>query len=163
MSSLIWNVWGLNDPIKQSSVLRVAQRYDVEILCLLETCVQKDNAFGIWSGKFRDWTVLHNYSHASNGRIWILSRGNRLEQFDDISREFVQFFSNSLGTADNNVTEVYDALLKDILGVGLTEDMCEGLIAPVLGREIMDVLHVTCLAIMAVGNRGGSVIVQGSA
>ncbi|KAK8540758.1 hypothetical protein V6N13_068195 [Hibiscus sabdariffa] len=75
MSSLIWNVRGLNDPIKQINVLKVARRYDVEILCLLETRVWEHNASGIWSGKFRDWTVLHNYSHASNGMIWIFSRG----------------------------------------------------------------------------------------
>ncbi|KAK8627000.1 hypothetical protein V6N13_134629 [Hibiscus sabdariffa] len=55
---------GLNDPIKHSRVLKVARQYDVEILCLSETRVWEHNASGIWSGKFRDWTVLHNYSHA---------------------------------------------------------------------------------------------------
>ncbi|KAK8626999.1 hypothetical protein V6N13_134628 [Hibiscus sabdariffa] len=70
---------------------------------------------------------------ANTIRVLLDGQGNKLEQFDDIPREFIQFFSNSLGIVDHNVTEVSDALLKDILGVGLTEGMCEGLIASVLG------------------------------
>ncbi|KAK9002582.1 hypothetical protein V6N11_025253 [Hibiscus sabdariffa] len=42
--------------------------------------------------------------------------------------------------ADPNVMEVPNELLKDILGVGLTEEMCEALIAPVFGKEIKDVM-----------------------
>ncbi|KAK8984140.1 hypothetical protein V6N11_029464 [Hibiscus sabdariffa] len=42
--------------------------------------------------------------------------------------------------ADPNVVEVPNELLKDILGVKLTEEMREALIAPVLGKEIKDVL-----------------------
>ncbi|KAL4318418.1 hypothetical protein GQ457_18G016780 [Hibiscus cannabinus] len=75
-------------------------------------------------------------------RIMFDDQGTRLEAYEDISKELVRFFSSSLGNVDPNVTGISDELLKDILGVELSEDMREGLIAPVLGKEIKDVIFV---------------------
>ncbi|GMJ05334.1 hypothetical protein HRI_004202600 [Hibiscus trionum] len=75
MTFLIWNVRGLNDPMKQSSVTKVIRKLKVEVVCLLETRVKIGNLGSIVSSRFRDWTFVNNYSAAVNGRIWLLYRG----------------------------------------------------------------------------------------
>ncbi|KAK8668181.1 hypothetical protein V6N13_105646 [Hibiscus sabdariffa] len=77
---------------------------------------------------------------ANTIRVLLDDQGKKLETFEDISNELIKFFSCSLGQADPNVVEVPNELLKDILGVELTEEMREALIAPVLGKKIKDVL-----------------------
>ncbi|KAK8675273.1 hypothetical protein V6N13_033342 [Hibiscus sabdariffa] len=73
-------------------------------------------------------TVLHD------------DQGQRFDTFEGISNEFVQFFSNSLSTIDPEMNLVSDVLLKDILGVKLTPDMSDSLVAPVTHKEIRDVI-----------------------
>ncbi|KAK8570568.1 hypothetical protein V6N13_032185 [Hibiscus sabdariffa] len=193
---------------------KVVQKYDIDVVCLLETRIRECNACDILSGKFRGWSVVHNYGHAHNGRIWILSKdqwtvevichsaqvvncsvkwgdvvfflsvvyaSNSRDDIVALWNDLVEFkgkvgdnpwaiaddfniiskpkessdFDGSQGftgamlefrdclealDANSNVEEVSDELLRDILGVGLTEKMCEALIALVLGREIKDVL-----------------------
>ncbi|KAK9033920.1 hypothetical protein V6N11_050100 [Hibiscus sabdariffa] len=67
-------------------------------------------------------------------------QGRKLESFEDISGELVQFFSSSSGTVDSNVKPVSDALLRDILGIELSVEMRESLVAPVTLNEIKDVV-----------------------
>ncbi|KAK8586074.1 hypothetical protein V6N13_130600 [Hibiscus sabdariffa] len=43
MAILVWNVRGFNDPLKQSRILKVVKKYDVHVLCLLETRVKEYN------------------------------------------------------------------------------------------------------------------------
>ncbi|KAK9009284.1 hypothetical protein V6N11_035826 [Hibiscus sabdariffa] len=76
---------------------------------------------------------------ANTIRVLFDDQGTRLETYEDISKELIRFFSSSLGEVDLNVTGISDELLKDILGVELSEGMREGLITPVLGKEIKDV------------------------
>ncbi|KAK8619473.1 hypothetical protein V6N13_133431 [Hibiscus sabdariffa] len=97
------------------------------------------------SDELRDLLKAEELFFQQKSRVQYVKEGDQnfaffFRQFDDISREFVHFFYNSLGAVEHDVTEISDVLLNDILGVGLTEDMCEGLIAPVLRREIKDVL-----------------------
>ncbi|KAL4302951.1 hypothetical protein GQ457_10G005050 [Hibiscus cannabinus] len=68
------------------------------------------------------------------------SQGIKLDTFDDILNEFVQFFTDSLGVVDGNVERFSDCLLKQILGVELTSVLQDSLNAPVSHKEIKDVL-----------------------
>ncbi|KAK9024561.1 hypothetical protein V6N11_004719 [Hibiscus sabdariffa] len=58
------------------------------------------------------------------------SQGFNLDTFESISGELVRFFSGSLGVVDDNVEHVSDDLLKELLGVELTVEMQNSLIAP---------------------------------
>ncbi|KAK8643816.1 hypothetical protein V6N13_013093 [Hibiscus sabdariffa] len=70
------------------------------------------------------------------------SQGFNLDTFESISGELVRFFSGSLGVVDDNVEHVSDDLLKELLGVELTVEMQNSLIAPVTNKEIKDGLKV---------------------
>ncbi|KAK9017509.1 hypothetical protein V6N11_079988 [Hibiscus sabdariffa] len=66
--------------------------------------------------------------------------GRRLETYEDISQEFVQFFTDLLGSFDENVEVIHDDLLREILDVEITADMQSCLVAPVTQKEIKDVV-----------------------
>ncbi|XP_074289006.1 uncharacterized protein LOC141614149 [Silene latifolia] len=66
-----WNIRGLNDPIKQMEVRSYLAINKVEVLGLLETRV-KSNKFDVISRTFPLYSIMNNYSHHYNGRIWVL-------------------------------------------------------------------------------------------
>ncbi|KAK9004828.1 hypothetical protein V6N11_042282 [Hibiscus sabdariffa] len=43
-----------------------------DIICLMETRIRLANAAALTLNFSEDWNVSHNYSHAENGRLWIL-------------------------------------------------------------------------------------------
>ncbi|XP_074305770.1 uncharacterized protein LOC141640991 [Silene latifolia] len=65
-----WNIRGLNDPIKQMEVRSYMTKNKVEVLGLLETRV-KSNNFAAISRTFPLYSIINNYSHHYNGRIWV--------------------------------------------------------------------------------------------
>ncbi|XP_074278217.1 uncharacterized protein LOC141601810 [Silene latifolia] len=65
-----WNIRGLNDPIKQMEVRSYLSKNKVEVLGLLETRV-KSNNFAAISRTFRLYSIMNNYFHHYNGRIWV--------------------------------------------------------------------------------------------
>ncbi|XP_074282660.1 uncharacterized protein LOC141607199 [Silene latifolia] len=65
-----WNVRGFNDPIKQLEVRSYLYQNKIEVLGLLETRVRLNNSAAI-SKKFSTYTIINNYSHHCNGRIWV--------------------------------------------------------------------------------------------
>ncbi|KAK8997088.1 hypothetical protein V6N11_020577 [Hibiscus sabdariffa] len=69
---------------------------------------------------------------ANSIRVLQDSQGSNLDTFESISSELVRFFSGSLSVVDDNVEPVSDDLLKELLGVELTAEMQNSLIAPVL-------------------------------
>ncbi|KAK8695919.1 hypothetical protein V6N13_001062 [Hibiscus sabdariffa] len=73
-------------------------------------------------------------------RMLLNDQGEKLNTYDAIAGELVGVFSNSLGVPDANVKEVSDDLLKDILGMELTGEMKDSLVAPVTHMEIKDVV-----------------------
>ncbi|KAK8663944.1 hypothetical protein V6N13_083749 [Hibiscus sabdariffa] len=77
---------------------------------------------------------------ANSIRVLQDSQGSNLDTFESISGELVRFFSGSLGVVDDNVEPVSDDLLKELLGVELTAEMQNSLIAPVTNKEIKDVI-----------------------
>ena len=72
MKLLVWNIRGFNHPLKQKEVVSRIKRIKVYFVCLLETRVKKNKMKGIMDKWFHGWKVLHNYSYARNGRIWML-------------------------------------------------------------------------------------------
>ena len=73
MNVLIWNVRGLNDPIKQKEIVSRIRNNNINLVCLLETRIKESKMKAVISRHFQGWQMLHNYSEgAPNGRIWIL-------------------------------------------------------------------------------------------
>ncbi|KAK8973693.1 hypothetical protein V6N11_084391 [Hibiscus sabdariffa] len=63
-----------------------------------------------------------------------------LESFDSISSELVRHFTEALGTVDQNVVPFSDELLKELVGVEISADMRDLLVALVTSKEIKGVL-----------------------
>ena len=72
MKILVWNVRGLNHPLKQREVVGRINRTNSSIVCLLETRVKHHKMERILNKSFPDWKAMHNYDEAYNGRIWLL-------------------------------------------------------------------------------------------
>ncbi|KAK8702973.1 hypothetical protein V6N13_021307 [Hibiscus sabdariffa] len=66
--------------------------------------------------------------------------GQKLDTFEAISVELVDYFSSSLGVVDGNVEKFPDGLIQEILGCGISESMKSGLVTCVTDTEIKDVL-----------------------
>ncbi|XP_075108858.1 uncharacterized protein LOC142180704 [Nicotiana tabacum] len=72
MTWLVWNIRGLNKRYKQKEVKKILKTKKIGITAIVETRV-KENKFEIISKNIGPgWDRLHNYSAASNGRIWVL-------------------------------------------------------------------------------------------
>ena len=68
----VWNVRGLNDPLKQKDIVGRLKRLKCNLVCLIETRVKESKCQTIVDKVFPGWGQLQNYSSAVNGRIWIL-------------------------------------------------------------------------------------------
>ena len=75
MNMIIWNVRGLNHPLKQMEVVGRIRKLKVNFVCLLETRVKQCKLQQILNRHFLGWKLFHNYSEALNGRIWVLWNG----------------------------------------------------------------------------------------
>src|SRR5436190_1373443 len=79
---LFWNARGINDPRKQKRLKVALRKFNVNIICLLETHVKQNSSLAIAAFLAPGWNFVANYDHADLGRIWILSDQNvRLEVF----------------------------------------------------------------------------------
>ncbi|GLT29998.1 hypothetical protein SLA2020_048250 [Shorea laevis] len=74
MKILFWNVRGINMPSKQRELKRYFMQYNANIICLLETHVQRQNFLAISSFLLPGWPGHNNYEYASLGRIWVFHR-----------------------------------------------------------------------------------------
>ena len=80
MNVLIWNVRGLNDPVKQKAVVGRIRENKIHLVCLLETRIKEIKMQAVISRHFQGWQMFHNYSEgARNGRIWILWNGAQVD------------------------------------------------------------------------------------
>lgn len=76
MSIIAWNTRGLNDPVKQLPVKNRITECCLFLVGLLETRVKSKNCLAIVNRHFSGWSFVHNYTEASNGRIWVLWKPN---------------------------------------------------------------------------------------
>ncbi|XP_074288440.1 uncharacterized protein LOC141613594 [Silene latifolia] len=65
-----WNIRGFNDPINQQEVRGYLSTNKIEVFGLLETRVKYNNSAAI-SKRFASFSIINNYSHHYNGRIWV--------------------------------------------------------------------------------------------
>ena len=70
MKIFIWNVRGLNDPLKQKEVVGRIRKLKINLVCSIETRVNENRMKAIINRHFQGWQMAHNYSEvAYNGRI----------------------------------------------------------------------------------------------
>ena len=72
MNILVWNVRGLNHPLKQKEVVSRIRKLNISLVCLLETRVKMPKMQEIMGKMFAGWSCVHNYEYARNGRIWMI-------------------------------------------------------------------------------------------
>ena len=72
MNIIVWNVRGINDPLKWRAVISRIRGLRCNLVCLIETRVKENKFQAIVDKGFNGWGKLQNYSSARNGRIWIL-------------------------------------------------------------------------------------------
>ncbi|KAK8651643.1 hypothetical protein V6N13_141232 [Hibiscus sabdariffa] len=75
-------------------------------------------------------------------------QGQKLESYEEISAELVDYFSSTLGVRDDKVHVVSDSLLKEILGNELDNDSRNALLALVSRDEIKAVMFGILLVVV---------------
>ncbi|KAL4369287.1 hypothetical protein GQ457_05G000700 [Hibiscus cannabinus] len=76
----------------------------------------------------------------NNVHCLLNSHGQKLESYEDISSELIDYFSGTLGVKDANVQGVPDSLLKEILGCELEDEVREAMLAPVTREDVRVVM-----------------------
>ena len=66
-----WNIRGLNDPLMQKELSTFVRVHSLSVVCILEARVRNSNKDIIFNSILPGWGLLHNYEHASLGRIWV--------------------------------------------------------------------------------------------
>ncbi|XP_060210892.1 uncharacterized protein LOC132637893 [Lycium barbarum] len=72
MNWLAWNIKGLNKVYKQKELSIYLKDQRIKLAGIVETRVKEHKAPNIVKKVAPTWQNLHNYTHASNGRIWLL-------------------------------------------------------------------------------------------
>ncbi|XP_060217125.1 uncharacterized protein LOC132644554 [Lycium barbarum] len=72
MTWLCWNVRGINKRYKQKELKYYITSKKLKFVCLVETRVKRHRVASVLNNVVPRWGSLHNYSHADNGRVWML-------------------------------------------------------------------------------------------
>ncbi|XP_039053100.1 uncharacterized protein LOC120195029 [Hibiscus syriacus] len=84
---------------------------------------------------------LKNLEQAENTiRVLVDESGNRLETFDTMAKEVINFYSNLIGTVDSSVKEIDPNLLKTLLNFNLPSKASSSLVKEVTGVEIQNAI-----------------------
>ena len=67
-----WNIRGVSRPFKQKELRSWIQKNHLSMVGVLETRVQESSSPQILNSIIPSWQYSSNYTHHSNGRIWIL-------------------------------------------------------------------------------------------
>lgn len=76
MCLYVWNVKGINKPLKQSYMRKYIGTSRVDICCLVKTRVKQEKAQRILRKIAGGYECFHNYATHYNGRIWVLWNPN---------------------------------------------------------------------------------------
>ncbi|PHT79156.1 hypothetical protein T459_17208 [Capsicum annuum] len=95
MSFLIWNIIRGNKRYKQKKLNKFLKAHHIRLAGLIETRVKGNNMHRIANCIAPGWEILHNYSDASNGRIWLIWDQNyydlqKLKTFAQLVHRLVQ-------------------------------------------------------------------------
>ncbi|XP_038998866.1 uncharacterized protein LOC120124224 [Hibiscus syriacus] len=103
-----WNVRGINNPLKQAKVLKRLDSCEVDVICLMESRIRRDNSAKFSTVFSADWNLVENYDCVDGGRLWIIWK--RQLSFS-VLRRCDQAIS-IIGTIDGFqtvITDVYDS------------------------------------------------------
>lgn len=110
-----WNIRGLNKGPKQLAVRNFVSAAKLDLLCIVETKVKKDNWHGISRAVFLNWEAMNNYFDTDSGRIWIgwnpdilrvifLTESDQLCHCDIFSLDLkMNFFASFIYTSNDDV------------------------------------------------------------
>ncbi|XP_038994896.1 uncharacterized protein LOC120119062 [Hibiscus syriacus] len=132
----------LSNQLKLCSIEKEIQlQNDLKSLESAETLFLKQKSKIQWLKEGDKCSKLFHYALALKHkrdtiRILVDDHGNRLESFDSMSAEVINFFTNLIGTIDYEVKAIEPFLLKDILQSAITEDNAHDLIKEITNEEI---------------------------
>ena len=75
----LWNIRGLNKPLKQNGILNHVKNNKVIIMGILETKIKKQRMIEIVRKKFSSWEMDDNFHHSPNGQIMIIWKGDKVD------------------------------------------------------------------------------------
>ncbi|XP_039050206.1 uncharacterized protein LOC120191302 [Hibiscus syriacus] len=73
-------------------------------------------------------------------RVFVDKRGNRLESFDSMAKEVINFFTNLIGNVDPSVKAIDPNFIKSILNYNLSYEASSCLVKEVIAEEIKEVI-----------------------
>ncbi|XP_050217888.1 uncharacterized protein LOC126668749 [Mercurialis annua] len=73
----VWNIRGLNDPIKHSEVRKWIVNHKLSLIAIVETRVRSINIDKAWrSLNMKGWKRISNYNFYDLGRIWVIFKND---------------------------------------------------------------------------------------
>ncbi|XP_039043535.1 uncharacterized protein LOC120182715 [Hibiscus syriacus] len=73
-------------------------------------------------------------------RVLMDNRGNRLDSFDSMAKEVIDFYSNLIGTVDSSVKAIDPSFIKTILNFNLSYEASSCLVKEITAEEIKDAI-----------------------
>jgi exonuclease III len=71
MNWVIWNIRGLNHPLKQREVRKMVKWLDLSLICLVETRVRLENTHEVRESILPGWEFVFCCSDNGLGKIWL--------------------------------------------------------------------------------------------
>ncbi|XP_050207497.1 uncharacterized protein LOC126656916 [Mercurialis annua] len=71
----MWNIRGINNPLKQSEMVALINKFKLKIVGIVESRVNESNFNKVWlslSNKLQNWDIYTNYVCSYIGRIWVV-------------------------------------------------------------------------------------------
>ncbi|XP_039011849.1 uncharacterized protein LOC120140931 [Hibiscus syriacus] len=87
------------------------------------------------------YSVIATKNKKDTIRAIIDDQGRRLDTFEDMSAEFINFFKNLIGSTDSNVTNYSVSLLKDLLNHIPKSDNYQGITNEVTSQDIYEAIY----------------------
>ncbi|XP_038994260.1 uncharacterized protein LOC120118220 [Hibiscus syriacus] len=84
-------------------------------------------------------SVIASKNKRETIRVLVNEQGSKLDDFDDMSSEVIQFFKNQLGNTDSNVKDNDPNVLKNLLNLNLSLEALAYLDKNITDEEIKDV------------------------
>ena len=109
MNISVWNLRGLNIPHKHPEIRSFLSVKSISLLALLETRVKFNKSITIRNSCCAGWRMVHNYSEASNGRIWVLWHPNYCSvEVLNLSDQFIHCkVTSNDGSLNCHITFIY--------------------------------------------------------
>lgn len=67
----VWNIKGVNSPLKYKEIKLLVAKHKMEMVVILETKVRKEKSESIRRKLFGDQEFIDNYKISPRGKIWV--------------------------------------------------------------------------------------------